>query len=439
MPMPELSPKSQPPPAASLLDERQARLPLKLRRNVAALSLVGATLVALPVVQLLRYQSAELDALASGRAKLDPVASAVHLQRGLLAHRDIAGQVLGGHPALEPERRLRQNEVDGRMAAMVLALATGRWDLAIGEADDLHQDWRLLTQQVTARSIDPPGSDRAHRLLVEQTLQVIDLVAAAVQIERSSSTAYSPGSVPPATLAVLHALPRLAWQTTLLAPAVVAAVVADDAPAPAPADAQAQQLQIARVEAGLARTLGLLEGPRRQPSLTRDSSTDAALLHAGATAGAATERYITLLRRVQGAPAERQAAGLAAVQAQMRLFELAHGTATAALAAQTRSAAQQRALLLGALTFLTLLALALVARLWRGLLLVQQREQAHADAAATAYTTGETAADTAGDTADDQGTRRTQAEALLQRLRGSPADPAGTTGSAEKAQQRQVP
>jgi hypothetical protein len=338
---------------------------------------------------LLRYQSAELNALSASRAKLDPVARAVYLQRGLLAHRDIAGQVLGGQPGLEPERKLRQNEVDGRMAAMMVALATGRWDLAIGEADDLHQDWRQLTQQVAARSIDPPASDRAHRLLVEQTLQVIDLVAAAAQIESTSGTAYQPGGVPAATLAIVHTLPRLAWQTTLLAPGAVA-------------DVQAQRLQIARVEARLARTLGLLEGAR--------NAADAALLQAGATAGAATERYLAQLRRTAASPAEQQAAGNAAVQAQMDLFERVHGAATAALTAQTRSAAQQRSLLLGALTCLGLLALALVAHLWRGLLLLQAREQAHADAAAAP-----------GDGGDPQA-RRAQGERLLSRLRASPAE-----------------
>ena len=411
--MPQLPPNLQPPSAASLAEDQQARLPLRLRRNLAALSLVGATLLALPVVQLLRYQSAELDALTTGRAKLDPVARAVHLQRGLLAHRDIAGQVLGGHPGLEPERKLRQNEVDGRMAAMMVALATGRWDLAIGEADDLHQDWRQLTQQVLARQIDPPGSDRAHRLLVEQTLQVIDLVAAAAQIDNNSGTAFSAGSVPAATLAMVHTLPRLAWQTAVLAPAATP----DKAPDPAQAQAQAQARgqQIDHVEASLARTLGLLEGTRRvsdvAPSATAAPATELALLQAGATAGTSTERYIALLRRPSAASSETQAAGRVAVQSQMRLFELAYGTATAALTAQTRSAGQHRALLMGALTFLTLIALALTSRLWRGLLLLQTREQALADQAASP------------DNGHDQGRRRTQSEQLLQRLREAPPTP----------------
>jgi hypothetical protein len=410
--MPELPTPTQPPSAASVSDEHHARLPGKLRRNVAALSLVGATLVALPVVQLLRYQSAELDALTAGRAKLDPVARAVHLQRGLLAHRDIAGQVLGGHTGLEPERQLRQREVDGRMAAMMVALATGRWDQAVGEADDLHQDWRQLIQQVAARSIDPPGSDHAHRLLVEQTLQVIDLVAAAEQTESASGAAYSPGSVPAATLAIVHALPRLAWQTTLLAPATGAHGAA------ANSDAQ-QQLQMRRVEASLARTLGLLEGTRQTG--TSAPPTEAALLQAGAAAGASTERYFSLLRRTTAAPAETQAAGLAAVQSQMRLFELAHGTATATLAAQTRSATQQRSLLLGALTALALLALSLLARLWRGLLLLQRQEQAQADRAA------------APDAGKDQAARQAQSDLLLQRLRTAPAEAAAEAPAAPDA------
>jgi hypothetical protein len=399
----------QSPPAPSLADARHARLPTRLRRNVAALSLVGATLVALPVVQLLRYQTSELDALNAGRAKLDPVARAVHLQRGLLAHRDIAGQVLGGHAGLESERQLRQREVDGRMAAMMVALATGRWDQAVGEADDLHQDWRQLTQQVAARSIDPPGSDRAHRLLVEQTLQVIDLVAAAAPVEGTGRVIYSAAVVPTATLAIVHTLPRLAWQTTLLAPGTLADGVA--------LNGEAQPLQMRRVEAGLAHALGLLEGQRLATAVAPAS--EVALLQAGAAAGASTERYFSLLRRAAASPAETQAAGLAAVQAQMRLFELAHGTATASLTAQIGNATQQRALLLGALTALALLAVSLLLRLWRGLLLLKSQEQAQADRAA------------APDGGSDQATRQAQSEQLLKRLRttpdAAPAAPAADT------------
>ena len=111
--LPELPPIAQEPSATGLAPAQRARLPQRLRRNLAALSLVGAALVGLPVAQLLRYQAAEMAALADGRAKLDPVARAVHVQRGLLAHRDISAQVLGGQAKLEAERLQRQTEVDG--------------------------------------------------------------------------------------------------------------------------------------------------------------------------------------------------------------------------------------------------------------------------------------------------------------------------------------
>jgi hypothetical protein len=381
-------------------------LTLGLRRNLAALSLVGAALVALPVVQLLRYQTAELDALAAGRAKLDPVARAVQVQRGLLAHRDIAGRVLGGLATLEPERKQRQNDVQSSLAAMVVTLADGRWELAIGEADNLYQDWLQLVQQVVARSIDPGGSDRAHRLLVEQTLQVIDLVGTAVQSDRSDSADARIG-VPAATLAVVHALPRLIWQTRLL--------TKGEALGGPITEASALQAHLGTLEAGMARTLGLLEGSRRSAGAA--PTTEETLLRAGAAAGAATERYFSLLRGPEPSSAPTRAAGLVAVQAQTQLFDLAHGTATAALAAQTRSAVQHRALLLGALTGLSLLAVALITSLWRGLLGLQPSSPSAREASGSL-------------TGHDQDERRLQTEHLLQRLRDAPVAAVTAAGPA---------
>lgn len=261
--MPELSIPQQLPDADASPDEppaEGARLSLKLRRNLAALSVVGVALVNLPAVQLLRYQSAELQALAAGRAQLDPVARAVQVQRGLLAHRDISAQVLGGLVRLEAERQQRQNEVQSRLAALAVTLAEGRWELAIGEAEELHQDWLQLVRKLAARSIDSAGSDRDHRLLIEQTLQVIDLVGNAVQAEGISG-------VPAATLAAVHRLPRLIWQTSLLAET---------------ADPTTARLD--DVERRLARTLGHLAGA------PATSAVDAPLQQAVADAGASTER-----------------------------------------------------------------------------------------------------------------------------------------------------
>lgn len=143
---------------------------------MAALGIVAAVMVALPLSQLLRRQQAELDQLAARRAVLNPIARAVDTERSLLQHRDAASQVLRGRPELEDERRLRQREVDDRLVALAVALATGPWERAVQESDALRGDWSLLARRLLARSLSADDSEHGHRLLVEQALQVIDLL-----------------------------------------------------------------------------------------------------------------------------------------------------------------------------------------------------------------------------------------------------------------------
>lgn len=156
-----------------------ARQPPRARRRLAALSLVGALMVALPLGQVLRYQNNELHALEQQRAGLDPMTRAVDVQRSLLLHRDVAGRVLRGRATLEDERRVRQGEVDDTVAALALALVGGGWELAMRESDALREDWSLLARRLLERSLNASQSDQAHRLLVEQSLQVMDLLVSA--------------------------------------------------------------------------------------------------------------------------------------------------------------------------------------------------------------------------------------------------------------------
>jgi hypothetical protein len=180
-------------------------MPPRQRRRLAALSIVGSLMVALPLFEVLRYQNAEVQALASQRSGLDPMARAVGVQRSLLQHRDIAGQVLRGHAALEAERRLRQADVDDRVADLTMALAAGSWDRAARESDALREDWFALSGRVLARTVSAGDSDLAHRLLVEQALQVMDLLADASLpgIEPGDDTAVR-------AVAVLRLVPRRA-------------------------------------------------------------------------------------------------------------------------------------------------------------------------------------------------------------------------------------
>ncbi|HLL12673.1 MAG TPA: hypothetical protein VK570_16545 [Rubrivivax sp.] len=191
----------------SLTDDPRPRgLTQRVGGLFAALGVVGALMVALPLAQLLRYQVSEASALSTAQSQLDPMAHAVGVQRALLAHRDAAALVLAGHARFEPERQIRQRAVDQGLSALVGALASGLWPLAVNEAETLGQDWRSLARSCASRSVAVSQSHQAHGLLIEQTLQVMDMVT-------GGAVPDSPGlQHQPPTLAVVHALPRLAWK-----------------------------------------------------------------------------------------------------------------------------------------------------------------------------------------------------------------------------------
>jgi hypothetical protein len=146
------------------------------RLKLAALSLAAALMVALPTAQMLRYQGLELHAAQAARAGLDPLMRATALQRALLAHRDAAREVLRGRADREPQRRLHQATVDDRAEALAAAVAVLAPPVAVEETNELRADWATLVRRIAARAVSDGDSDDAHRLLVEQTLQVIDLV-----------------------------------------------------------------------------------------------------------------------------------------------------------------------------------------------------------------------------------------------------------------------
>jgi len=133
-------------------------------------------MVALPLSLLLRRQQTELDQLAARRAVLDPIARSVDAQRSLLLHRGAAGRVLRGQPGVENERRVYQGEVDDRLTALAVALAVGPWERAVQESDALREDWSLLARRFSERRLSADESDQGHGLLVEQTLQIVDLL-----------------------------------------------------------------------------------------------------------------------------------------------------------------------------------------------------------------------------------------------------------------------
>lgn len=306
---------------------------LKLRHKFAALGVVAVAMVATPLVQVLRYQTAEIQAALYEQAGLDPVSGAVTLQHALLAHRDIAGLVLRGVLQLEPERTVRQAEVDDRAATLETMLFAMKLPRAVGEAQALRQDWVTLVPQVEQRKISAVDSDAAHRLLIEQTLQVLDLVAAA-----SGLDSHGPAKTYLASVRDLTSLPHVTAQIAALG---------------LPADSGAERGDVAAAEAALARALGhLSEG------LNRGALSDPWLSGAVATAGVTADRLFQLRRQADPADAAALAAATTtAVQAQARLFDAASNTVRKALVARIDRVEQQRAqllLLMGALAVLAL-------------------------------------------------------------------------------------
>ena len=318
---------------------------LKLRHKFAALGVVAVAMVATPLVQVLRYQGAEIQAALYEQAGLDPVSGAVTLQHALLAHRDIAGLVLRGVLQLEPERTLRQNEVDDRAATLETTLFTLKLPRAVGEAQALRQDWVTLVPQVEQRKITSGDSDAAHRLLIEQTLQVIDLVAAASGLDSQGTAKTYLASVRD-----LAALPHVTAQ--------IAAVGR-----PADSGSGGERSELAAAEAALARALGhLSEG------LNRGALNDPVLAGAVATAGVSADRLFQLRHQAEPVDASALAAATsAALQAQARLFDAANNTVRSALVARVDRAQQQRAHWLMLMGALAVLALALVVALRRQL------------------------------------------------------------------------
>ncbi len=300
----------------------------RIHRKFTALGVVGAVMVLLPMAQLLRYQSAEVQTLELQRAALDPMADAVAIQRSLQAHGDAARPVLQGRQDLEPERLRRQVEVDRRLQELDRALASGLWQRAQEEAQALAADWALLSRQVAERSIGVAQSDHAHRLRVEQALQVMDLL----NLAQGPQLPDAPGAAARAA----GSLPRIAQQFALATPAV--------------ADTELQTT-IARQQQVL----------KNLHAVLAEQGDDAL----SAAAAQARRRAQQLLQAMTRGEADWAAARELAVQAQLDLLVLARTHAAQSLDDRLQEVQRSRAALGVVLTALGALALLLLQNLVR--------------------------------------------------------------------------
>ncbi len=342
-----------------------------------AFSAVGAAMVCLPLWQVLQYQHSDLKQLAAQRALLDPVSQAVHVQFGLLAHRQVSGQLLRGQPQLEPARHAVQAGVDVQLQGLNHELAQGLWSNALAEARDLSRDWAHLAQRVKARELTAAQSDESHALRVEQALQVLDLVASAETVSGFTDTTATTGREPGSGL-------RMAQAARLLAH------LASDLPQRAemePTRAPTGDADAAIAQARLLRRLAALQAALGQPHGAAQAQ--GPLSAPLATASLNTLQVLQVLQTPAAAdlpPQQRQLrldqAVQQAHQAQLALFVEARGQQLRWLTQRHSTLQRQQAALIAALAMLSAAALGLAAGLLRTW---QTRQQQQKDAGASPH------------------------------------------------------
>lgn len=329
------------------------------RNRFMAFSAVGVAMVCLPLWQVLQYQQADMTQLAAERALLDPVSRAVHVQFGLLAHRQVAARLLQGQQQLEPARLAVQVGVDDHLLSLSKDLEKGLWSNALAETRDLTRDWQALAREVKARTLTAPQSEEAHALRIEQAVQVVDLVTLAdVMSSAGGGTARLAGAARVLThMATEMPLPTLAAQ-----PAVELAV--------AQARLQARLTALERTLAAAAPAAAAVEAAAAAPFSAAGSLRPALADVASAT------RQLLLLQPGTGAgvgadtpelSTQREGAWHSARTAQLSLFNQALGKHKRALAQRQDTVQRQQIALLAAMALLSAAALALAAVLSRQL------------------------------------------------------------------------
>ena len=147
--------------------------------KIAAAGVVLALAGAVPLVSAIQRKDAQIAAVKLENAGLDPVRTAVLLQRHLQAHRGLASMLLNGNDSAETERHARQADVSAQLPLLHAQLGERGIAKASVEVGLMKAIWDTLSHQVDSRSISAEQSFASHTALVEQNIGVIDLVAQA--------------------------------------------------------------------------------------------------------------------------------------------------------------------------------------------------------------------------------------------------------------------
>jgi methyl-accepting chemotaxis protein len=181
---------------------------MKLWQKFSAIGALAAVMCAVPLVQLVQYKNSEISVAQAEDAGLDPVRSAVALQRQVQAHRGLSGLVLNGKAEADTDRRARQAEVNSQAVKLQEQLGKLGYAKAAEETKAWKSAWDKLGTQVDSRSTKPADSFAAHTDLINRNISLIDRVAdvSGLSLDPVAETYY-------VMTAVVDHLPRLAEVT----------------------------------------------------------------------------------------------------------------------------------------------------------------------------------------------------------------------------------
>ena len=352
---------------------------MKLWQKFSAIGLIAAVMCAVPMVELVQFKNAEIAATLAEKIGLDPLRTAVALQRLVQAHRGLSGLVLNGKAEADSDRRARQADVNTAHAKLQQQLTEQGHAKVAEEGKAWKTGWDKLSSQVDSRGIEPADSFAAHADLVHRNLAQIERVADAsgLSLDPVSESYF-------VMTAVVDHLPRLAEATASVRGHGTAMLAAGATSASDRAE-MAAAMRNAEYLYGRA-TDQVKKGGEINPAVKK------ALEAALASNKAEVERFFKLVNAnllTDGAgtlaAAEFYQTGSASVDAQYKLIDTATQALDDLLQARIHDTAQARAVLFGLLGALALLAIGLGVAITRSV----TRPLSHAIDAAGAVASGD--------------------------------------------------
>jgi methyl-accepting chemotaxis protein len=150
---------------------------MKLWQKFSAIGLIATVMCAVPLVQLMTYKTSEIGVAEAEDAGIDPVRTAMQLQKSLQTHRGVTGMVLRGDNGLDADRKARAAEVNQHHGKLIEQMQGLGYAKAVEQSRAWKSAWDQLAARVDQRALKPEESFAEHTRLVAQNIDLVDAVA----------------------------------------------------------------------------------------------------------------------------------------------------------------------------------------------------------------------------------------------------------------------